>query len=631
MRERGEAHYAVPGQQRRLPIPFVRSRIHPLFLVPIFLLGAYFSPFSSNSTPQPVYTGAPYLGEHHDYGKGAFLPPDAPALVRNDEDLGIKRAAKKQSQLKGKAAAAVERARAEAGLPDIAPAAKAALAAAARAGRIAPDGLAEEEEDTEWWDWEDDSDDTATAKPSYSYLVERDGYLYYPSSSAPLVTIDIPLAPRKPQTVALDTVQLRQKLAAAAKKLDHAPPPPPWHIPLSQFRRKGSVPQPVAKPLPPAVAAIRPLHPPLHPEAINNNRKPKAPAGGPLEPERGANGQLLGPNAAAMQRAAREGRPFRPERPADLVADARAKEVEEMKRQQRIDAAEARVQKWRPAVGDEDQGFSDDDDDDDDGPEEMALLDGEDDEQAILEALDALTPEQRAFLSPEELELIAAMEQERKDAKARALAALEAQKERDEFADDEEELAYRRKVAAEKPKPPVFMGKIAAPAAPKKGGVQKVVKPKAGKGKDAKKDGKRMEIRKRAVVPREDDDDDEGLDEHGNELVIPPPVDDHSNVADLSPDSPALPVPDHPHAVDDNPDTAVSSPGSSGSSPAFIGRGKDRLHPIVKLMNDAEEAWEDMLRRQSQTLEQAVLEYKRRYNRNPPLGFDKWCVFGALL
>ncbi|KAG6330976.1 hypothetical protein ID866_8112 [Astraeus odoratus] len=47
-------------------------------------------------------------------------------------------------------------------------------------------------------------------------------------------------------------------------------------------------------------------------------------------------------------------------------------------------------------------------------------------------------------------------------------------------------------------------------------------------------------------------------------------------------------------------------------------------HPIFELMRGAEEKWNAKLQRASKTLEEAVAEYKRRYNRPPPLGFDKW-------
>ncbi|CDZ98464.1 Endoplasmic reticulum protein EP58, contains filamin rod domain and KDEL motif [Phaffia rhodozyma] len=47
-------------------------------------------------------------------------------------------------------------------------------------------------------------------------------------------------------------------------------------------------------------------------------------------------------------------------------------------------------------------------------------------------------------------------------------------------------------------------------------------------------------------------------------------------------------------------------------------------HPIYQLMRDAKRDWNAKIARQSTTLEEAVVEYRRRNHRNPPLGFDKW-------
>ena len=47
-------------------------------------------------------------------------------------------------------------------------------------------------------------------------------------------------------------------------------------------------------------------------------------------------------------------------------------------------------------------------------------------------------------------------------------------------------------------------------------------------------------------------------------------------------------------------------------------------HPIFKLIRDAEVAWKNKHRRASKTLREAVAEYKRRYKRDPPRGFDHW-------
>ena len=51
----------------------------------------------------------------------------------------------------------------------------------------------------------------------------------------------------------------------------------------------------------------------------------------------------------------------------------------------------------------------------------------------------------------------------------------------------------------------------------------------------------------------------------------------------------------------------------------------DRIvHPIPKLMKEAEEKYIAKLRRQSRSLDQAVAEYKRRYKIDPPKDFDLW-------
>ncbi|OJA17099.1 hypothetical protein AZE42_12558 [Rhizopogon vesiculosus] len=50
-------------------------------------------------------------------------------------------------------------------------------------------------------------------------------------------------------------------------------------------------------------------------------------------------------------------------------------------------------------------------------------------------------------------------------------------------------------------------------------------------------------------------------------------------------------------------------------------------HPIPKLMADAQENFKNKLARQSKTLEDAVVEYRRRYRREPPKGFGEWWQF----
>ncbi|KAJ4474319.1 glycosyl transferase family 90-domain-containing protein [Lentinula aciculospora] len=47
-------------------------------------------------------------------------------------------------------------------------------------------------------------------------------------------------------------------------------------------------------------------------------------------------------------------------------------------------------------------------------------------------------------------------------------------------------------------------------------------------------------------------------------------------------------------------------------------------HPIFELVDRAEKAWNEKLRKASTSLDEAIGEYRRRYRRNPPKGFDKW-------
>ncbi|KAK4049073.1 Protein O-glucosyltransferase 2 [Microbotryomycetes sp. JL201] len=50
-------------------------------------------------------------------------------------------------------------------------------------------------------------------------------------------------------------------------------------------------------------------------------------------------------------------------------------------------------------------------------------------------------------------------------------------------------------------------------------------------------------------------------------------------------------------------------------------------HAIHFLIQDARQKWQDKLASQSNTLDEAATEYRRRYHQNPPLGFDKWFQF----
>lgn len=50
-------------------------------------------------------------------------------------------------------------------------------------------------------------------------------------------------------------------------------------------------------------------------------------------------------------------------------------------------------------------------------------------------------------------------------------------------------------------------------------------------------------------------------------------------------------------------------------------------HPIPKLMHEAQVNFRSLITRQSKTLSAAVKEYRKRYKRDPPKGFDEWFAF----
>jgi hypothetical protein len=66
---------------------------------------------------------------------------------------------------------------------------------------------------------------------------------------------------------------------------------------------------------------------------------------------------------------------------------------------------------------------------------------------------------------------------------------------------------------------------------------------------------------------------------------------------------------------------------SDFNSPVNIPQG---AHPIDVLLKQGEDTFRRLNGSQSTTLQEGVKEYKRRYGRNPPKGFDKWWEFAAI-
>ena len=49
-------------------------------------------------------------------------------------------------------------------------------------------------------------------------------------------------------------------------------------------------------------------------------------------------------------------------------------------------------------------------------------------------------------------------------------------------------------------------------------------------------------------------------------------------------------------------------------------------HPLLELIDRSEDVWASKHMRASRTLDEAIMEYERRYNRLPPVGFELWYV-----
>lgn len=70
--------------------------------------------------------------------------------------------------------------------------------------------------------------------------------------------------------------------------------------------------------------------------------------------------------------------------------------------------------------------------------------------------------------------------------------------------------------------------------------------------------------------------------------------------------------------------TYLARPRVAASTTASTSAPPLTEHPIPQLMTAAEDAYRAKLARQSTSLGEAVAEYRRRYGRDPPKGFDRW-------
>ncbi|GAA5983560.1 hypothetical protein JCM10908_000335 [Rhodotorula pacifica] len=626
-----------------------RTRLHPIFFIPVFLCGAFLAPYlglglgrgggqgaGGERLPEPVY----HPPDRDWTPQQVLAPADAPPLKREEDDY---------------AGAFVPRRRGGGGN--------------ANGKRVQFDDL------------DDASDDSASS--SSPYLIHA-GLLYFRTSSALIPSHELerpfPVAPVRPH--------FKAEISSPDTGLK-APPPAPrdWLVPGEVFvhppgRRKhlaaaaGAPPSaqqqqqrrpaavPLRAPIPPAPAPARAQAPGVggagrqQPVAIRQLQ-------GQL-PVRDSNGHILGPNAAAMARAKREGRPFVPGTPAELLEKVKAvrqrkadeinakrikaeepmirqrqqemlKQLEAEKKKKKAEQdmqpglllrkvdTDGRAGREAALLWDDDDGNDDASDNDQEDLDaldaELAHLDSLDheDDAALLAAVRALTPAEMKDLSPEERELIEELEANEK----RRVQ----QQQQGAAAPAPPPVAARRRGVfplanpAPPPPPPMAAQPAAAPAGPAPAArrrpgwaaahaqepavVPAPKKEKAGGGGDGGRQKQMAALR--GGRPRQKRDLTLVVEEEETEAV-----DDSAEETDTI--------------------IAATAAADSATRPEQLVRRasipvvseSDRQHPISYLIAKAEEDWEDMLRRQSQSLEQAVHEYKRRYKMNPPAGFDSW-------
>lgn len=653
-----------PSRARRFFSP--RARLHPVVLVPVFLCGCLLAPWFSEHLgggggprlPDPVYNPQEYQ-----WRSDVFAPADAPPLVPDDDDDAT-------------------------GARDPGPGAAARRAVAEAAAAHNRDDQEWEWWEPPVADPDAASPSPSLADLTSSLYTVHAGLLYFRTSPALIPRASLsqpfPVAPlTRPgaRPVPPFPVQPDQGLGL--------PPSAPkdWLLPGELFthspghRRHAIAPpsgaesrgQPV--PLRAPLPAARRVPAPLNARERAALRERNDPGRSRGKQERDAQGRVLGANAAAAARALKAGMPFIPGKPAELLEEERKLQVAR-ERARALDEAKRGV-KWEPAPVDQGprhvvldgHAVIDEDEDDEDEDEADALWrggaggaakqdaedalagslegndddgdDGDEDDAALLEAVRALSPDEFAQLTDDERALVAEIEAKQAAAAAAPAPAPRAAKpehppkpradRRVWRAGDDEALkprvgnadALRRAQALREerrlnpphvPLPkPVFKGQAGQLADKNRregrGLVKRGVVVEGGGELEGVVEPLTRMLRKRAAIVAEPADAlAERVVADGEAASAPPASPTESDAA----------VPPPPPAT-----LARRAVAPDEASPRTL---PDRLHPISHLVARAEEEWDDMLRRQSQTLEQAVAEYRRRYKMNPPVGFDSWCA-----
>ena len=655
------------------------SRLHPILLIPVFLSGAFLAPWLglttswSESTRTDVLPEPVYQPPDRDWTPQKVLAPaDAPPLRRDDDDDD---------------------------------------AAYAPPPPPPPNRRGQPRD----WETYDGSDDDGGGDGGDSYLVHA-GLLYFRTSPALIpehrLERPIPIAPARPPRNNYHQAPPIPDSAA----LTEPPPPAPrdWLVPGELFahppsRRKHLTPPP-PNPNLNLAAAVKPK--PVVRAPVPPARQPPPPPEPQREDEH--NGHVLGPNAAAMARAKREGRPFVPGTPAELLEKVRAhrqkiqdeinaerRKAEEpliRQRQQELllrQEAEADRRKKQqqqqqaamrpglglrkidtdgkappaPPVGEANLLWGDDNDDDDglhaEDDDQYGSSAVEEDDLALLAAIRALTPAELRDLSPDERQLVAELEetsrqqqQQHRDSNGQGRGGGAAAAGAGGGAGaGQRRGAWNARAGA---RARGGGGGVPPAAAAAQGRKQQEVELKGaggggggggnerqkqmaalrgGRPPPPRREKRALQEEEEAVAEGEQQQQQQKRGAAVADVVV---VVDHGASANLAAvveekeeeeeeegeEASVAGVEGEPNKVDgDHQDRNQDRPSLTrrASIPVVASSAdSDRLHPITHLIAEAEQAWENTLRRQSQSLEQAVREYKRRYKMNPPAGFDSW-------
>lgn len=84
------------------------------------------------------------------------------------------------------------------------------------------------------------------------------------------------------------------------------------------------------------------------------------------------------------------------------------------------------------------------------------------------------------------------------------------------------------------------------------------------------------------------------------------------------------PIPSHPQATPPTPLKPIEYYHQAAQQSSYP---PEKTHPVAQLIHNADQQFDQTRSRQSQTLQDAVREYQRRYNMHPPPHFDKWFEF----